>query len=49
MRWIAGGRFRVGSDLHDAEEALVRTVALDAFWTDETPVTNRQFKRFPAP
>ena len=50
MRWIAGGRFRMGSDLHsdlhDAEEAPVRTVALDGFWTDETPVTNRQSKRF---
>ena len=45
MRWIAGGRFRMGSDLHDAEEALVRTVALDDSWTDETPVANRQFKR----
>jgi formylglycine-generating enzyme required for sulfatase activity len=46
MAWIAGGRFRMGSDHHYAEEAPARDVAVDGFWMDLHPVTNRQFARF---
>ena len=43
---IPGGTFRMGSDDHYPEEAPVHRVAVDGFWIDRTPVTNRQFKRF---
>lgn len=46
MRWIPGGTFRMGSNQHYPEEAPVHRVAVDGFWIDETPVTNRQFKKF---
>jgi len=43
---VEGGQFRMGSDRHYAEEAPARTVAVDAFWIDSAPVTNRQFAAF---
>ncbi|KQQ15991.1 gliding motility-associated lipoprotein GldK [Methylobacterium sp. Leaf123] len=46
MRWIPGGTFRMGSEQHYPEEAPVHRVAVDGFWMDESPVTNRQFRRF---
>src|SRR4051794_17348273 len=46
MIWIEGGVFRMGSDRHYPEEAPVHRVAVDGFWIDRTPVTNRQFKDF---
>jgi len=46
MVWIPGGTFRMGSDRHYAEEAPVHSVAIDGFWIDRTPVTNRQFREF---
>jgi formylglycine-generating enzyme required for sulfatase activity len=46
MTWIEGGRFRMGSDAHYAEEAPARPVAVDGFWIDTHPVTNREFARF---
>lgn len=46
MRRIEGGRFRMGSDRFYPEEAPVRSVRVDPFWIDETPVTNAQFARF---
>ena len=46
MVWIPGGRFRMGSDVHYPEEAPTREVAVDGFWIDACPVTNRQFDRF---
>ena len=44
MVWIPGGTFRMGSDKHYPEEAPVHRVAVDGFWIDRTPVTNRQFR-----
>jgi formylglycine-generating enzyme required for sulfatase activity len=44
--WIPGGMFRMGSDRHYPEEAPAHRVAVDGFWMDRTPVTNRQFRRF---
>jgi formylglycine-generating enzyme len=46
MVHIQGGVFRMGSDKHYPEEAPAHNVAVDEFWIDLTPVTNRQFKRF---
>jgi sulfatase modifying factor 1 len=46
MLWIAGGSFMMGSDDHYREEAPAHRVAVDGFWMDETPVTNRQFLQF---
>lgn len=46
MTWIPGGAFQMGSDLHYLEERPAREVAVDGFWIDPAPVTNRQFARF---
>jgi formylglycine-generating enzyme len=46
MVWIAGGRFRMGSDRHYADERPAHTVEVDGFWMDRYAVTNRQFARF---
>ena len=46
MVFIPGGTFRMGSNDHYPEEAPVHRVAVDGFWIDPTPVTNRQFKAF---
>jgi len=46
MIWIDGGVYRMGSDRHYPEEAPVHRVAVNGFWIDRTPVTNRQFKDF---
>lgn len=46
MAWIAGGTFRMGSDRHYPEEAPAHPVAVDGFFIDLTPVTNRAFARF---
>jgi formylglycine-generating enzyme len=46
MIWIPGGTFRMGSDRHYPEEAPAHRVAVDRFWIDRTPVTNRQFRNF---
>jgi formylglycine-generating enzyme len=46
MVWVPGGTFRMGSNDHYPEEAPVHRVAVDGFWIDRTPVTNRQFKQF---
>jgi formylglycine-generating enzyme len=46
MVWIKDGVFRMGSDRHYPEEAPTHNVAVDGFWIDRTPVTNRQFREF---
>lgn len=46
MIWIPGGTFRMGSERHYPEEAPIHRVAVDDFWMDLTPVTNRQFRAF---
>ncbi|MCD2184491.1 formylglycine-generating enzyme family protein [Rhizobium sp. GN54] len=46
MVWIPGGTFIMGSDGHYPEEAPAHPVAVDGFWMDEAPVTNRQFFAF---
>jgi formylglycine-generating enzyme required for sulfatase activity len=46
MVWIEGGTFRMGSERHYAEERPMRWVAVDGFWIDARPVTNREFAAF---
>jgi formylglycine-generating enzyme len=46
MAFLAGGTFRMGSDRHYPEEAPVHRVTVRPFWIDQTPVTNREFRRF---
>ncbi len=46
MRRLDAGFFNMGSDRFYPEEAPVRRVRIDAFWIDETPVTNARFARF---
>lgn len=46
MVFVPGGTFAMGSEQFYPEEAPLRRVAVDGFWIDETPVTNRQFARF---
>jgi len=41
MVWFPGGKFRMGSDRHYAEEAPSHRVTVGPFWMDRTPVTNR--------
>ena len=48
MIWIPNGTFRMGSNDHYPEEAPVHHVAVDGFWMDATPVTNRDFATFVA-
>ena len=48
MRLIPGATFWMGCDGHYPEEAPARRVAVDGFWIDETPVSNRQFGEFVA-
>jgi formylglycine-generating enzyme required for sulfatase activity len=43
---IPGRTFLMGSDAHYREERPAHLVAVDGFWIDRTPVTNRQFKAF---
>lgn len=45
---LDGGTMAMGSDNFYPEEAPVRRVRVDAFWIDETPVTNADFAQFVA-
>ncbi|MGK6316464.1 formylglycine-generating enzyme family protein [Neorhizobium sp. DT-125] len=46
MIWVPGRVFMMGSADHYPEEAPVHSVKVDGFWIDETPVTNREFRKF---
>ena len=46
MVWIPGGTFLMGSNQHYKEEAPVHHETVDAFWMDQHPVTNTDFKSF---
>lgn len=46
MAWLAGGRFRMGSDRHYPEEAPAHAATVAGFWIDRTPVTNGAFAAF---
>ena len=46
--WMPAARSRMGSDAHYPEEAPARRVAVDGFWIDRAPVTNRRFAEFVA-
>ena len=48
MEWIPGGTFRMGSTEFYPEEAPVREVAVDGFWMNRAPTTNREFAAFVA-
>lgn len=49
MVWIPGGTFRMGcADCGMPDAEPVHPVAVDPFWIDETPITNRQFAAFVA-
>ena len=48
MRWIPGGRFRMGSSGHYPEERPERVLAVEGFWIEAAPVTNDAFARFVA-
>ena len=45
---IAGGRYRLGSEEHYAEERPVREIEVAPFAIEPTPVTNRAFAEFVA-
>jgi sulfatase modifying factor 1 len=46
MIFVPGGTFWMGSDRHYPEEAPTHRAAVDGFWMDRYPVTNRQFRKF---
>jgi formylglycine-generating enzyme required for sulfatase activity len=46
MICLTGGEFTMGSERFYPEERPARRVRVDAFWIDETPVTNREFGIF---
>ncbi|TCU61914.1 formylglycine-generating enzyme required for sulfatase activity [Novosphingobium sp. PhB57] len=48
MVWIEGGQFTMGSNHHYPEERPERPAAVEGFWIDRNPVTNREFARFVA-
>lgn len=48
MVWIPAGVFQMGSEDEQAkeDELPVHGVSVDAFWMDQTEVTNADFKAF---
>jgi formylglycine-generating enzyme required for sulfatase activity len=46
MVFVPAGEFKMGSDTEPGEEKPLHTVNLDAFWIDQTEVTNTQFELF---
>ncbi len=46
MARIAGGTFRLGSNVHYPEERPAHSVTVDGFWIDQHAVTNADFTAF---
>jgi formylglycine-generating enzyme len=46
MRHLPAAAFTMGSERFYVEERPLRRVRVDAFWIDQSPVTNAQFARF---
>jgi len=44
--YVPAGEFTMGSDTGNSDEKPVHTVVLDAFWIDQTEVTNAMFAKF---
>ena len=42
--YVPAGEFTMGSDTGEGNEKPVHTVYLDAFWIDQTEVTNKQYQ-----
>ena len=42
--YLPAGEFTMGSDIGASDEQPIHTVYLDAFWIDQTEVTNKQYK-----
>ncbi len=42
--YVPAGEFTMGSDNGEGDEKPVHTVYLDAFWIDQTEVTNKQYQ-----
>jgi formylglycine-generating enzyme required for sulfatase activity len=45
MVYVPAGEFLMGSNDGAADEKPMHTVALDAFWMDQTEVTNAQYRK----
>lgn len=46
LLYVPAGEFTMGSDNGEGDEKPVHSVTLDAFWIDQTEVTNAMFKKF---
>jgi formylglycine-generating enzyme required for sulfatase activity len=46
LLYVPAGKFSMGSDNGGGDEKPVHTVFLDAFWIDQTEVTNAMFAKF---
>ena len=46
LLYVPAGEFTMGSEDGDDDEKPVHTVSLDAFWIDQTEVTNAMFQEF---
>jgi len=45
MVYVPAGEFEMGSEDGDPDESPIHTVYLDAFWIDQTEVTNGQYEK----
>jgi formylglycine-generating enzyme required for sulfatase activity len=43
--YVPAGNFSMGSNTGDIDESPLHTVYLDAFWTDQTEVTNKMYRK----
>jgi serine/threonine-protein kinase len=46
LLYVPAGEFQMGSDMGRNDEKPVHTVYLDAYWIDQTDVTNAMFAKF---